>query len=69
MVHNFSFCFKLSLLIGSSHVHTFFNVKLDDVYIMFKLGMENKQYGTSFEISISTQTKLQFENFLHAFSF
>jgi len=29
-VHNFSFCFRLSPLNGSSHVHTFINVKLDD---------------------------------------
>jgi hypothetical protein len=50
-VSNFSFCFRWSLLNGSSHVHTFFNVKLDDnnlVYIMFKLGMENKQYEKYF---------------------
>jgi hypothetical protein len=29
-MHNFSFCFGLNFLNGSSHVHTFFNVKLDD---------------------------------------
>jgi hypothetical protein len=37
------------------------------VYIMFKLGMENKQYEISFEVVISLQTKLQFQNFPHAF--
>jgi hypothetical protein len=30
IVHNFSFCFWLSLLISSSHVHKFLNVKFDD---------------------------------------
>jgi hypothetical protein len=34
---------------------------------MFKLGMENKQYEISFEVVISLQTKLQFQNFPHAF--
>jgi hypothetical protein len=29
-MHNFSFYFGLNLLNGSSHVHIFFNVKLDD---------------------------------------
>jgi len=31
--------------------------------------MENKQYGISFEIAISSQIKLQLQNFLHAFFF
>jgi len=35
------------------------------VYIMFKIGMENKQYGTSFEITTYSQTKLQFQNFFY----
>jgi hypothetical protein len=29
-MHNFFFGFRLSLLIGSFYVHTFFNVKLND---------------------------------------
>jgi hypothetical protein len=29
--------------------------------------MKNKQYGISFEIAIYSQTKLQLQNFLHAF--
>jgi len=29
-VHKFFFCFGLNLLNVSFHVHTFFNVKLDD---------------------------------------
>jgi hypothetical protein len=29
------------------------------VNIMFKLGIENKQYGISFEVVTSSQTKLQ----------
>jgi hypothetical protein len=29
-MHNLFYCFGLSLLISSSHVHKFFNVKLDD---------------------------------------
>jgi hypothetical protein len=69
-VHNFSFCFGLSLLNGSSHAHTFFNVKFDDhtlVYIVFKLGIENKQYGISFEIGIFSQINLQLQNSPHAF--
>jgi len=37
------------------------------VYIVFKLGMENKQYGISFEVATSLQIKLQLQNFLHAF--
>jgi hypothetical protein len=69
-MHIFSFCFGLSLLNGSSHVHTFSNVKLNDhtpiVYTMFKLIMENKQYGTSFEVASPSQTKLQFQKFPHA---
>ncbi len=36
-------------------------------YILFKLGMENKQYGISFEVATSSQTKLQLQNFPHAF--
>jgi hypothetical protein len=37
------------------------------VYMVLELGMENKQYGISFELATSSQTKLQFQNFLHAF--
>jgi len=29
--------------------------------------MENKQYGISFEVVTSSETKLQLQNFLHAF--
>jgi len=39
------------------------------VYITFKLGMENKQYGISFEVATSWQPKLQLQNFHHAFVF
>jgi hypothetical protein len=28
------------------------------VYIVFKIRMENKQYGISFEVATSSQTKL-----------
>jgi hypothetical protein len=28
------------------------------VYIMFKIGMKNKEYGISFEVATSSQTKL-----------
>jgi hypothetical protein len=28
------------------------------VYTLFKIGMENKQYGISFELTTSSQTKL-----------
>ncbi len=54
-MHIFYFSFGLSFLNGSSHVHTFFNVKLNDplVYTVFKVGMKNKQYEISFEIAIS----------------
>jgi hypothetical protein len=38
------------------------------VYVMFKIGLKNKQYAISFEIATSSQTKLQFQNFPHAFS-
>jgi len=31
--------------------------------------MQNKQYGISFEITTSSQTKLQLQNFFHAFYF
>ncbi len=69
-MHYLFFNFGLSHLINSSHVHKFFNVKLDGhtplVYIVFKIGMKNKQYGISFEVATSLQTKLQFQNFLHA---
>jgi hypothetical protein len=34
---------------------------------MFKIGVENKQYGISFEVATSSQTKLQLQNFPHAF--
>jgi hypothetical protein len=37
------------------------------VYIMFKIGMENKQYGISFEVAIFSQIKLQLQNSPHAF--
>jgi len=37
------------------------------VYIMFKIGNENKQYVISFEATIFSQIKLQFQNFPHAF--
>jgi hypothetical protein len=37
------------------------------VYIVFKLGMKNKQYGINFEVATSSQTKLQLQNFPHAF--
>jgi hypothetical protein len=37
------------------------------VYIMVKLGMENKQYEINFEIVTFSQTKLQLQNFPHAF--
>jgi hypothetical protein len=39
------------------------------VYIMLKLKMENKQYGISFEVATSSQTKLQLQNFLHVLGF
>jgi hypothetical protein len=55
-VHNLILCFGVSLSIAPSHVHTFFVVILNDhllVYIMFKLGMKNKQYGISFEVATS----------------
>jgi len=39
------------------------------VCIMFKIGMENKQYGISFEIGIYSQIKLQLQNFLMPFVF
>jgi len=35
-------------------------------YIMFKIGMKNKQYGISFKVATSLQTKLQFQDFFHA---
>jgi hypothetical protein len=61
-VHNLFFFLGLTFFINSSHVHKFFNVKLDDhtplLYIMFKIGMKNKQYGISFEVSTSSQIKL-----------
>jgi len=60
-MHYLFFCFGLSLRISSSHVHKFLNVKLDKhtpfVYMVFKIGMKNKQYGISFEVAISLQTK------------
>ncbi len=69
-MHYLFFYFGLSLLINSSHVHIGFIVKLDGhtplAYIVFKIGMKNKQYGISFEVTTSLQTKLQFQNFLHA---
>jgi hypothetical protein len=34
---------------------------------MLKLGLENKQYGISFKVVTSSQTKLQLQNFPHAF--
>jgi hypothetical protein len=37
------------------------------VYIVFKIGMESKQYGISFEVATSSQTKLQLQNIHHAF--
>jgi len=68
-VHNFSFYFGLNLLNGSSHVHTFFNVKLAyHTSCLYSDQTRNgKQYGISFEVIISSQTKLQLQNFLHAF--
>jgi hypothetical protein len=30
---------------------------------MFKIGMENKQYGISFEVASYSQTKLELQNF------
>jgi hypothetical protein len=69
-VQKFSFCFGLSPLIGSSHVHKFLNLKFDGhtpyLYIV-QNKMENKQYGINFEIVTSAQTILQLQNFPHAF--
>jgi len=39
------------------------------VYIMFKLEMENKQYGINFEVVTYSQIKLQFQNYPHTFFF
>jgi len=43
-------------------VGKFFNLKYDEhtslVYILFKIEMMNKQYGISFEVTTSLQTKL-----------
>jgi hypothetical protein len=62
IVHYLFFCFGLSLLISSSHVHKLLNVKLHRHTPLFilcsKIGMENKQYGISFEVATSLQTKL-----------
>jgi len=61
-MHYLFFGFGLSLLISSSNVHKFLNVKLVDhtpfVYIIFKIGMKNKQYGINFKILTFLQTKL-----------
>ncbi len=61
-MHNLFFRFGLRLLINLYHVHKFLNVKLDDhtplIYIMFKIGIENKRYGISFEVATSLQIKL-----------
>jgi len=37
------------------------------VYIMFKIGMEIKQCGINFEVATFSQTKLQLQNFPHAY--
>jgi len=37
------------------------------VYVMFKIWVENKQNGISFEIATFSQIKLQFQNIIHAF--
>jgi hypothetical protein len=37
------------------------------VYIVLKIGMVNKQYEINFEVTTYSQTKLQFQNFPHAF--
>jgi len=67
IVHYLCFCFGLSLLISSSHVHKFFNVKLDKhtplVYIVFKIGMKNKQYEISFEVTTSLQLSCNSKTF------
>jgi hypothetical protein len=43
-MHNFSFCFELSLLNGSSHVHTFFNVKLyDHTPYLYSVQVKNEE--------------------------
>jgi hypothetical protein len=70
IVHNISFCFGLSLLNGSSYVHTFCNVKLNDHTLCLynvQIELENKQYGINFEIAIFSQIKLQLQNFPYAF--
>jgi hypothetical protein len=39
------------------------------LYIVFKMGMENKQYKISFEVATLSQTKLQLQNFPHVFNY
>jgi hypothetical protein len=73
IVHYLFFCFGLNLLISSSHVHKFLNVKLDKhtpfVYIMFKIGMKNKQYGISFEVVTSLQLSCKSKTFFMPYFF
>jgi hypothetical protein len=55
---------------GSSHAHTFFDVKLD-VHTLCLYSVqtrnENKQYGINFEVATFSQTKLELQKFPHAF--
>jgi hypothetical protein len=51
----------LSLLIGSFHMAITLNVKMgcrDLLYIVFKIRMEDKPYGISFELGVYLQTIL-----------
>ncbi len=58
-MYNFSFCFRLNLLINSSHVHIVFNVKLDDhTLCLYNVPIRNVKQ-TSFEVVTFSQTKLQ----------
>jgi hypothetical protein len=53
-------------------VHKTFDVKLDNhtlVYIVFKIKMENKQYGTNFEVAISLNKLNNSKTFFMPFVF
>jgi hypothetical protein len=72
MMHkHFSFLFWVNLfhLLIPNGIIFYFDIILNYTpsLVIFKMGMENKQYGITFELATYLQIRLQLKNFPHIF--